>query len=290
MRRKIYRIWQEFSRQMNEHHISAYASSAAFFTFLSLIPMLLLLISAIPYTPITKATLMMFVTKILPQNMEPLSVSIIDEVYEKTGTALSLSILATIWSAAKGMLALIRGLNTINGVTERRNYIFLRLRACVYTVIMMIMILILLILVVFGERIVDLLTASFPNITYMFRLLVGWRWIVVVASMALLICAIYTFLPNEKNRFLREVPGAVMVSICWYISSWVFSVYVNRFSGFSTYGSLTTVIIIMLWLYMCFYIMLLGAFINRFLQPAFSFLYGAFKSKHQKHRKKKKSC
>ena len=40
---------------MNEHHISAYASSAAFFTFLSLIPMLLLLISAIPYTPITKA-------------------------------------------------------------------------------------------------------------------------------------------------------------------------------------------------------------------------------------------
>lgn len=44
---------------MNEHHISAYASSAAFFTFLSLIPMLLLLISAIPYTPITKATLMM---------------------------------------------------------------------------------------------------------------------------------------------------------------------------------------------------------------------------------------
>ena len=276
MRRKIYRIWQEFSHQMNEHHISAYASSAAFFTFLSLIPMLLLLISAIPYTPITKATLMMFVTKILPQNMEPLSVSIIDEVYEKTGTALSLSILATIWSAAKGMLALIRGLNTVNGVKERRNYIFLRLRACVYTVIMMIMILILLILVVFGERIVDLLTASFPNITYMFRLLVGWRWIVVVASMALLICAIYTFLPNEKNRFLREVPGAVMVSICWYI--------------FSTYGSLTTVIIIMLWLYMCFYIMLLGAFINRFLQPAFSFLYGAFKSKHQKHRKKKKSC
>ena len=262
MRRKIYRIWQEFSLQMNEHHISAYASSAAFFTFLSLIPMLLLLISAIPYTPITKATLMMFVTKILPQNMEPLSVSIIDEVYEKTGTALSLSILATIWSAAKGMLALIRGLNTVNGVKERRNYIFLRLRACVYTV----------------------------NITYMFRLLVGWRWIVVVASMALLICAIYTFLPNEKNRFLREVPGAVMVSICWYISSWVFSVYVNRFSGFSTYGSLTTVIIIMLWLYMCFYIMLLGAFINRFLQPAFSFLYGAFKSKHQKHRKKKKSC
>ena len=148
----------------------------------------------------------------------------VDEVYEKTGTALSLSVLATIWSAAKGMLALIRGLNTVNGVKERRNYIFLRLRACVYTVIMMIMILILLIIVVFGERIVDLLTASFPDITYMFRVLVGWRWIVVVASMALLICAIYTFLPNEKNRFLSEVPGAVMVSVCWYVSSWAFSV------------------------------------------------------------------
>lgn len=159
----------------------------------------------------------MFVTKILPQNMEPLSVSIIDEVYEKTGTALSLSILATIWSAAKGMLALIRGLNTVNGVKERRNYIFLRLRACVYTVIMMIMILILLILVVFGERIVDLLTASFPNITYMFRLLVGWRWIVVVASMALLICAIYTFLPNEKIVFCEKCRA-----LLWSVSAGIY--------------------------------------------------------------------
>lgn len=282
---KLRRIRRDFTGQMNKNHISAYASSAAFFTFLSLIPMLMLLFALLPYTPLTEATLMKLLTEYLPENMGPLAVSVVTEMYDKSGTFLSLTILATVWSSAKGTLALIRGLNVINNVEERRNYIFLRLRACIYTVILLLMILVLLLIVVFGERIVLLLTGVVPEIRYLFHLLMNMRWIFVIVIMTLLFAAVYTWLPNKKNQFRKELPGALMVSSVWYIASWAFSIYVNNFSGFSTYGSLTTVIVIMIWLYMCFYIMLIGALLNRFFRPAIKYLYGVYKAKRENRKK-----
>jgi len=44
-------------------------------------------------------------------------------------------------------------------------------------------------------------------------------------------------------------------------------VYIQHFNAFDMYGSLTTIIIVMLWLYFCFYLFLIGAHINRFLTP-----------------------
>ena len=48
--------------------------------------------------------------------------------------------------------------------------------------------------------------------------------------------------------------------------------YVDKFNGFSTYGSLTTIVILMLWLYACMYIIMIGAYINRYFKPAYQFL------------------
>ena len=59
----------------------------------------------------------------------------------------------------------------------------------------------------------------------------------------------------------------------------VFSIYVDRFNGFSTYGSLTTIIILMLWLYACMYIVMVGAFLNRYFKPAFQFFVGKRKDR-----------
>ena len=66
MMKRAYILGKEFIKQINENHIGAYASSAAFFMFLSLIPILLLLCSIIPYTPITKANLMNALVNIMP--------------------------------------------------------------------------------------------------------------------------------------------------------------------------------------------------------------------------------
>ena len=77
----------------------------------------------------------------------------------------------------------------------------------------------------------------------------------------------YTYIPNCKLKFSHQIPGAVFSATTWNIFSWGFSMYIQQFNGFDMYGSLTTIVIVMLWLYFCFYLFLIGAHINRFLTP-----------------------
>lgn len=61
--------------------------------------------------------------------------------------------------------------------------------------------------------------------------------------------------------------GAAFSAVGWMIVSWIFSVYLDIFKGFSSmYGSLTTIVLIMLWLYFCMYILLLGGEVNMILR------------------------
>ena len=88
---------------------------------------------------------------------------------------------------------------------------------------------------------------------------------IVITPIVLMIFSllIYKFLPNRRDKILRQLPGAVFAAIGWMIVSWIFSVYVDVFRGFSSmYGSLTTIVLIMLWMYFCMYSILLGGEVN----------------------------
>lgn len=64
-----------------------------------------------------------------------------------------------------------------------------------------------------------------------------------------------------------QLMGAAFSAVGWMIVSWIFSVYLDIFKGFSSmYGSLTTIVLIMLWLYFCMYILLFGGEVNVILQ------------------------
>ncbi len=281
MKRKIFVIGKEYMALMRKYHISAYASSIAFFTYLSLIPMLLVFFSILPYTPLTEAKLMEIMTEIFPQYLIPAAISVIANMYDSSGAVLSVTLLVLVWSGGKGMLALLRGLNTINRAQEKRNYIRLRLRASVYTILLLLMIVVLLVLVVFGEWIADFLTGIFPQIHYLFDAMFAFRPLFMIFLLTLFFGAVYTWIPNSKKYFLYEIPGALFASCTWYFASWVFSIYVNHFFSYNIYGSVATATVIMLWLYICFYIVLAGALLNCFLMPAFEYL-------HQKLNKRKK--
>ena len=74
---------------------------------------------------------------------------------------------------------------------------------------------------------------------------------------------IYKFLPNHIVQFRVQLMGAAFSAVGLMILSWIFSVYLDIFKGFSTmYGSLTTIVLIMLWLYFSMYIILLGGEVN----------------------------
>lgn len=282
MKCKLYVIGKEYMAMMRKYHISAYASSIAFFTYLSLIPMLLVFFSILPYTPLTEAKLMEIMTEILPQYLIPAAVSIIANMYDSSGAVLSVTLLVLIWSGGKGMLALFRGLNTINRVEEKRNYIHLRLRASVYTIILLLLVIVLLVLVVFGEWIATFLTGLFPHIHYLFEALFSFRPLFMNLLLTLFFGAVYTWIPNSRKQFLYELPGALFASCIWYFASWIFSIYVNHFFAYNLYGSVATATVIMLWLYICFYIVLAGALLNCFLMPAFEYLHQKLRLRNKK--------
>ncbi len=274
MFRRLLFIGYDFGKHMGRKNISAYAASTAFFIFLSLIPALMLLCSLLPYTPITEANLMTVAKDISPDAVNPLLVNVITEVYGQSAGIVSVTAIATLWSAGKGILALMRGLNAIHDVEEDRNYFVLRLMACLYTVLMLLAVILSLLVTVFGNTLINVIERSFPRSDYLFNMLLNFRtpfiWLVLTVVLALM----YAYVPGTKQGFRMQLPGAGFAAVGWSVMTWAFSVYEDQFNGFTAYGNLTTIIILMLWLYAGMYVILAGAFMNRYFKPAFQFFIG----------------
>lgn len=259
----VYKMVREFTTSMKRENLSAFASSAAFFIFVSLVPILIVVCTIIPYTPLTQGNLLRIITEITPDRLDGIVVNIVEDVYVRSAGVLSVAIILTLWSAGKGVLAIIRGLNAVNDVEEERNYFVVRIVSSFYTLIILLIVLVSMILLVFGNRLINMLLRTVPRLEVLFSFLLNFRFLFVWAILTMIFSAFYTYLPNKKLRFRAQLPGASFAAVIWSIFSWGFSVYVNRGGAFSVYGSLAIVVIFMLWLYFCFYIIFIGAYVNR---------------------------
>lgn len=264
---KLFIILRDFSAQMKKQNISAFAASTAFFLVLSIVPMLILICTIIPYTPLTEENLVRAVTEITPDRLDSLVEGLIAEVYEKSAGILSVAAITTLWSAGKGVLALMRGLNAIGGVEEDRNYFVVRLVASLYTVVMLVVLILSLFIMVFGNQLVELLLYRVPQLQILVSFLMNFRFLLVWAILTLLFSAVYAYVPNEKLAFGEQVPGAAFAAVVWSVFSWGFSLYVERTESYSIYGSLSLIVIVMVWMYFCMYIIMIGAYLNRYFRP-----------------------
>ncbi|MGN0400828.1 MAG: YihY/virulence factor BrkB family protein [Acetatifactor sp.] len=267
MLQKLYLLLRNFSLQMRKKNISSYAASIAFFFFLSIGPMLIMICTIIPYTPLTEQHLVEAVTDVVPKKIVPLAVSLISDVYEKSAGIMSIAIIATIWSAAKGVMALMRALNAINDVEEKRNYFVLRGVASLYTLVMLIVVILSLFLNVFGNQLVRLILYRLPVVREFVFFLMHFRFIFVWAVLTLLFASVYAYLPNEKLNFKEQIPGAMFAAVVWNLFSWGFSIYVSYSNSYGIYGSMSIIIIVLLWMYFCMYIVMIGAYLNQYFRP-----------------------
>lgn len=256
-----------FLNRMKEHAVAAYAAQSAYFIILSFFPFVMLLMTLIRYLPITEDALITLAIQAMPELISTYVVSLIREIYTQSSAAIiSITIVAAIWSASKGILAIIRGFNSIYGIYETRSYFFLRIIASLYTVIFAIAIVGSLILLVFGNRLMSALAELLPPLLPAIPVIISLR---ITVSLAVLFCfflAMYVFVPNRKSSFFQEAPGAIFSTVGWAGFSYLYSFYIDNFANFNTYGSLTTIVLLMLWLYFCMYIVFIGGEINVTLQ------------------------
>lgn len=259
------------TRQVSSHHTGAYAAQSAYFFVLSLIPIIILLLTMVQFTPVTEEDVMRAVLQVFPSSVEGLITMLVAQVYNQSGTIIPVTIVIALWSAGKGVLSMTSGLNCVYENTETRNYIFLRIRASAYTVIFILAIVLSLVLSVFGNSISLFLNEHVPLLRHVTDFIIRIRTLLILGVLTVFWDLVYKYLPNRKNRgkttMKKQLPGAVFTACGWQLISFVFSVYLDIFTGFSTmYGSLTTIILILLWLYMCMYVILLGGEINALLE------------------------
>lgn len=180
-----------------------------------------------------------------------------------SNSILPLAIIAALWAASKGIMAIISGLNMAYKEKETRSYIYLRVLSLIYTVAFAFIILMTLGLIVFGNKILALLIAKIPFLVYWDKVFDIFRIIFSTLLLFLFFVLLYNATPNHKITIRDVVPGAIFASAGWMLVAYFFSIYVNKSKSFSyMYGSLTSIIILLLWLYICSTIIMIGGEIN----------------------------
>lgn len=262
---RIYKLQKEIRGTFVEAEVGTYASGAAFFLFLSLIPMVMIVSGILPHDLIAKKEMVNISQAVVPEKIYNFLIGIVDGYNGNNMTLLSVSAFVIVWSASKGVLALIRGLNHIYEVDETRGYILLRLKASFYTVFLLLAILLSAGVLVFGNTLAGWIIPDSGPAARLWRIFGGVRHIFVAAMISVVFCTMYSLLPNNQQSWKEHYPGAVVTSVFWTLYSFGFSIYIDYFGGFSMYGSLTSIVIVMIWLYFCMYIFFGGALVNKWL-------------------------
>lgn len=273
-----------FLQKCKKDKINAYAAQSAFFIILSAIPFLMFFSSLLRYTTVTKGMLLNIITKVMPEYISPFMISLIDEVYNRSVGIISVTAVMAVWSAAKGIQYMADGLNAVHNIEEKRNWFVLRFWAVVYTAVFTVAIVATLLILVFGNSIHKLVVKTIPILGQTVAVITHFKGMAMLAALILFFDILFTTLPNRRLTFKGQLPGAAICGVAWYLYSFGLSVYVDYFNGFSMYGSLTTIALIMLWLYFCMYIMMISAEINVVFND--NFQEWQRKRKNKKHVKK----
>lgn len=251
-------------KEIKEDRVTGLAAEQAYYYLLALFPLLILLLSILPYLNIDIQTALDTIKTFMPaETMEVIEKNIINILSERNGGLLTFGILGTIWSASNGMNAFIHSMNIAYDVEETRNFIKARFISIILTLGLVVAFIVMLGLPVFGKVIIELLQQAIPipeETQILFSLL---RWVIAVVVISLVLAFLYRFAPNKSFPAKHVIPGAVTATVLWLGISLGFSFYVSNFANYSsTYGSLGGVIILMLWLYLSGLIFVIGGEIN----------------------------
>ena len=263
--RKQYNDINERTMFLSRRQLANSAAATAFWFFLSLVPIVILFASLLQYTSITEDQVLRVLSHVLPSYLSDLIRVIIADVYSSSLAVISVSLIATLWSAACGFSSMIRGLELAYEQESQIGYFPRRLRGMLYTIAMLFSLILSVVLGGFGRQLAVLVETYFPGMTSIISFLLRFRFLVVIAFLTAFFCLIFQWSTSVRLRFMQLVPGALLSAVAWLVLSRGFSLIMGFTGSFGAYGGLASVIAVMLWLYYCQYVLLLSACLNRHL-------------------------
>lgn len=277
MKKMIYFI-RQFTIRVNDTYIAAYAARAAFFILLSVVPLISLILAIATYLPFSQQDVISVLMQVVPKEFFSYVQSIVNELYAQEGkTVISISAVTILWSASKGIAALIDGMNSMYKIEQKPGFFKARMMAVIYTVFLIVIFaMVMTVYVLASHNYKKYIQIMVISDTIWKKLLLFIRYILGWLLFYLFILFLYVVLPGrfgiatKKNETisLREkikgqMTGAAFASVAWIAISKIVGIYITNFPNFSVmYGSLAGVAIVMLWLYFCMYSIFIGAVIN----------------------------
>ena len=260
----IYKAFSLFGKKITHDAVAAFSAQTAFFIIISASPFLVLIVSVLEKIPFISADMMYTVLDIFPRTVMEYMENIIKEICSGNSVAIiSISAAVLLWAASKGVTSIMRGLNFIYKTDEKRNFLEIRLVSVGYTIGFVVYIVLTLIFIFGGGMLSSLLKSRLPEnlfFTVIYRIV---SFLGKLMLLTVLFGLVYLIVPKRKATIKSQLPGAVLSALGWLGYSWFYSFYIDHLAGNSyVYGSLTSIILIMLWLYVCMYIFFIGGEVN----------------------------
>lgn len=104
------------------------------------------------------------------------------------------------------------------------------------------------------------------SLDFLFTLAKHLRFLIILALLALVFSLLYKWMPAKNLKYRRQLPGAVFSAVVWAAFSFIFSFYVSLSDKFGAYGYIGTIMVAMIWIFYCFYFLLMGGFINHYIE------------------------
>lgn len=258
---------KRLKQDVKDDRVSLVAAGVAFFAMLSLFPAMIAAISLYGLVVQDTSTVTQQIqgmTEILPEQAAGLISEQLTRIASTSDGSLSvglaISVIAALWSASAGMKALIEGVNIAYDQQETRGFVKLRGLAIILTLGAIVFFL----LAITAIAVFPALAGQLPGGEVLQRVASIGRWPILGALALFGLAVVFRYSPDRaKPRFSWVSSGALVAMVFWLLASIGFAFYADNFSSYNeTYGTIGSVIILLLWLYISAFVVLIGAELN----------------------------
>ncbi|WP_336827751.1 YihY/virulence factor BrkB family protein [Sphingobacterium multivorum] len=263
----LYTVAVFFFQELSRDSIVSKASSLSYSFLLAIFPGIIFLFTLIPYIPINnfQEQLLDFLAVVIPKNAFLVVETTLEDIIKNQNVGLlSFGFLFAAYFATNGMASLMNAFNKASLMTERRPWVRKRLLALALAFLIIFALTVGMTIFTLAGITIDYLkeTTGIKSSFWAILLKVA-RWLIIFAIYFFTVSCIYKFGPSNSNKWKLFSPGASMATILAILTFSIFTFYINHFGAYNKlYGSIGTLIVIMLWIYLNTLILLLGYELN----------------------------
>jgi membrane protein len=260
-----------FFKQVQVDNINSKANAMAFNFMMAIFPGIIFLFTLIPYFPIPnlQEQLIDFLSDAIPNSIYAMLRETIEDIISKPrGGLLSFGFIFALYAAMNGTLSMMNSFDECYKSSEKKRGFFQgRLTALILTLINALVLIVSVSILLLGEQVLDYLYTFHQISQFNYYLLLLVRYVTAIFSFFLLTAVIYYFAPSVHTRWSFFSFGAFVATALNILVTVAFSIYLSNFATYNKlYGSIGTIIALMLWLYLTSIVLLIGFEMNAVLE------------------------